>query len=833
MARKLQHVWGLEIGQSALKALRCHLEGDQIVADVFDFVEYPKILSQPEAEPELLIADAMKQFLSRNDLRGAKVGVSVPGQSGLAKFFKPPPVEVKKIGDIVKYEAKQQIPFDLKDVIWDFQQMEGAQIEDGYALESEVGLFAMKRDAVFRSLKPYRESAMDIDLVQLAPMSIYNMIAHDRFAEQMANEPFDPESPQRSTVVMSIGTDASDLIVTNGFRVWQRSIPIGGNHFTRQLTKDLKLTFAKAEHLKRNAMQADDPKLVFQAMRPVFNDMVTEIQRSLNFFRTLNKKGELGAMLLLGNTAKLPGLQQFLNKNLGMDVDILDKFPKLGGNEVTGAQAFKENSAAFGVVYGICLQLLKQGPMKTSLLPREIVLDRVIRMKKPWVVGALSLLLGGMVVNHASMGRVLSVVDEGVWKTSEASVGRASSESESELKEDAVRKERISLFEKVGREVGVGAEKRIMVLELYSAIEAALNRDPELVKKTPEELPYSDRKDFHITRVEQKFEADLSTWFDATKLDKYKDSIATRRQLLLLPDAPSELPELTPLAGSGWIIEIRGYHYFNGVQHKGEEGEAHVLKYFIEFLENGSIETPKSVNEEAAVFTMKSLGMRLPVIVGKPVIKEEHKITNPKFIERLKELGIIGRPGQTGGAGGGGSGGPGGFGSGGSGGPGGSGSGGPGGSGTMGGSGMMGGSGTMGGEGGGGSFGGSALPTTVKDKDGNEIPPDFAAPKCDFVVQFAWQPRFEKDGGENAGGLFPVPESEAAEATTGETGSGETATGETATGETATGETATGETATGTGAAEPTPSSIPDGAPTEPDGGASPPTGEVSNSGAG
>jgi len=337
MAKKIQHVWGIEIGQSSLKALRCHTEGDLVVADTFDYVEYPKILSQPEAEPEALVADALSQFLSRNDLKGAtKIGVSVPGQSGLAKFFKPPPVEVKKIGDIVRYEAKQQIPFDLNDVIWDFQQMEGAQIEDGYALESEVGLFAMKKDAVFRALKPYRDQGIDIDLVQLAPMSLYNLISHERFAERMANEEYDPDSPQKNTVLLSIGTDASDLIVTNGFRIWQRSVPIGGNHFTRQLTKDLKLTFAKAEHLKKNAMQADDPKLVFQAMRPVFNDMVTEIQRSLAFFKSLNKKADIDGMLVMGNTAKMPGLLQYLNKNLGMDVDLFDRFPKLSGAEVLG-----------------------------------------------------------------------------------------------------------------------------------------------------------------------------------------------------------------------------------------------------------------------------------------------------------------------------------------------------------------------------------------------------------------------------------------------------------------------------------------------------------------
>ena len=612
MAKKIQHVWGLEIGQSALKGLRCHMDGDQLVADTFDFVEYPKILSQPEAEPEMLIADAMQQFLSRNDLRGARVGVSVPGQSGLAKFFKPPPVEVKKIADIVKYEAKQQIPFDLKDVIWDFQQMEGAQIEDGYALESEVGLFAMKREAVFRSLKPYRDKAIDLDLVQLAPMSIYNMIAHDRFAEKMANEPFDPDSPQKSIVVLSIGTDASDLIVTSGFRVWQRSIPIGGNHFTRQLTKDLKLTFAKAEHLKRNAMQADDPKLVFQAMRPVFNDMVTEVQRSLNFFKTLNKKSELESVLLLGNTAKLPGLQQFLNKNLGIDVELMDKFPNLGGSEVTGSQAFKENAAAFGVVYGICLQLLKQGPMKTNLLPREIVIDRVIRMKKPWTVGALSLLLVGMVTNHATMGRVLSVVDEPKWEKSEKAVAAVESESGREKTEDSTRRSKIEKYERVGEQVSSGASRRVMTLELYKAIEASLNRDPALVDKTPAELPYADRLDFHIVSVEQKFEKELGSWFNADVAEKYKEQYKTRLQLLKSPDAAKTVPEPVPPAGQGWVIEVKGYHYHNGEKNKGEEGEAHVLKYLIEFLEKQSITSPIKDSEER--YSLVDLGIRLPVV---------------------------------------------------------------------------------------------------------------------------------------------------------------------------------------------------------------------------
>ena len=116
-----QSVWGIEIGQTALKALRCNLDGGDVVATAFDYIEYPKILSQPEAVPEELIADALAQLLERNESAlSEKVCISVPGQSGLAKFLKPPPVEVKKIADIVRYEARQQIPFDLADVVWDF-----------------------------------------------------------------------------------------------------------------------------------------------------------------------------------------------------------------------------------------------------------------------------------------------------------------------------------------------------------------------------------------------------------------------------------------------------------------------------------------------------------------------------------------------------------------------------------------------------------------------------------------------------------------------------------------------------------------------------------------
>ena len=108
---KSNAVWGIDIGQCSLKALRGTIsdDGDGITALAYDYIEYPKILTQPEADPVVLVREALELFLSRNDVGGDSVAISVPGQSGLARFIKLPPVESKKISAIVSYEAKQQI----------------------------------------------------------------------------------------------------------------------------------------------------------------------------------------------------------------------------------------------------------------------------------------------------------------------------------------------------------------------------------------------------------------------------------------------------------------------------------------------------------------------------------------------------------------------------------------------------------------------------------------------------------------------------------------------------------------------------------------------------
>jgi type IV pilus assembly protein PilM len=426
MAIKHPGVWGIDLGQCGLKALRLEKIDGQVTATAFDYVEHPKILSQPDADPDQLIREALEKFLSRNDLRGDMVSISVPGQSGLARFVKLPPVEEKKINDIVRFEAKQQIPFPLDEVVWDFQKIGEGTVTDGFALDTEIGLFAMKRDLVSRYLQHFKEVGVEIHFVQMAPLALCNFVAFELLGkatvdgEQEAGE--EAAGKKQCVVALDIGADSSNLVITDGGRViWQRPIPLGGNHFTRALTKDLKLTFAKAEHVKRTAVKSPDLRKILAALKPVLNDFVSEVQRSLGYFTNTHRDAQVKYMIGLGNAFRLPGLQKYLQEKLQLEVRKLQRVQRLAGESVTAAPQLVENLPSFAVAYGLALQGLDEGKVRTNLLPHEIRFERLVRAKKPWAAAAaaaLVLAVGSLTFGYSVEWRTIE--NDGVKKALEA-----------------------------------------------------------------------------------------------------------------------------------------------------------------------------------------------------------------------------------------------------------------------------------------------------------------------------------------------------------------------------------------------------------------------------
>lgn len=664
-------VWGIDIGQCSLKALRCSYDSksQQLVADKCDYIEYEKILSQPDANPEQLVRDAIKEFLSRNSVRGDGVAISVAGQQGLARFIKLPPVEAKKLPKIVEFEAKQQIPFALEDVIWDYQMLVGGVDADGMAMENEVALFAMKRDQVFRAIRPLDDVGVELDVIQLTPACVLNTAVHDVLGELPPLSQYDPDNPPESIVILSMGTDTTDLVVTNGFRVWQRSIPLGGNHFTKQLTKELKLTFSKAEHLKKNSGEADDPKKVFQAMRPVFNDLVTEIQRSVGFFESLDRHAKIGHIVALGNAFKLPGLEPYLEKNLGHKVKVLSKYNRLSGAVVDDPK-FKANSQSMGVCYGLALQGLSQSKLRTNLVPRELVRARMIRRKKPWVLAAASLLMAGLGLNYAMHSVRTSQVAESRFASYVSQVNTISSQSTRLKSEDDAKLADFAALKTVGDQVVGNSDRRTQMLELVKAIETALPREPGLQPGQPSQrkivtdVAAEQRVDLFIESMDMKYfgteESPLSDWYTEDAAAAYAETLSMLKTVAAgglnqpakkpagegdetdpADEVESEDADSAedgadddvgdadePVEGAGWVVELSGYHFHN--LDPPMTGSEYVKRTLVRNLIVGKVRLP--VNEtDFEEFEMKELGISHAIIAFDGKINREMKIPNPNW----------------------------------------------------------------------------------------------------------------------------------------------------------------------------------------------------------
>lgn len=364
MGSSVHAVWAIDIGSNALKALR-FVHGDEGIEVIgFDYVEHSRILSGEGVTPEqkeAIIADTLHVFASRNEVDKDEVGISVAGHNSFARFIKLPPVEPKRIPEIVQFEAVQQIPFDINEVEWDWQLMENPDSPD-----TEVGIFAVKNELIGVMMDNFADEDMQVRCVQISPLALHNYVNYDR------NDIGSPR--EKATIILDMGAENTTLIVSTNSTVWQRSIRIGGNAFTEAICDTFNVSFQKAEKLKRKALMSKYVRQLFSAMKPVYTDLGSEIQRSLGFYTSSGQGRDKGfaRIIAIGGGMKLKGVAKYLQQTLGIPVEKLDSFKNLKLAEGQSAAKFHENAADYAIAYGLGVQMLEEPAIKSNLLPRKI-----------------------------------------------------------------------------------------------------------------------------------------------------------------------------------------------------------------------------------------------------------------------------------------------------------------------------------------------------------------------------------------------------------------------------------------------------------------------------
>tara|TARA_B110000008_G_scaffold279183_1_gene325275 strand:- start:19308 stop:21071 length:1764 start_codon:yes stop_codon:yes gene_type:complete len=260
------------------------------------------------------------ESLCKNEKLKGDARFIFPGSLLLNKTIRVPHVDEEKQKKIVAFELSQKMPFPLAELIWDYQVID----DDG--VEQEILAFAVKPEVA----ESFCEKVVEIGLnpIQITPAPIldYNALISSGVGLD-----------QEETLVVNIGAKSTNLLFINPTGFLIRSIAIGGNTLTQNISDSLGTLFEKAEDIKKSyfsgevAFSPDDPSV--QVLENCSQQFLTrasqEITRSIVTYKRLKKGKSPNRMFLAGRGALLNNLPEYLSQSQSLNIDYFDPLKSL------------------------------------------------------------------------------------------------------------------------------------------------------------------------------------------------------------------------------------------------------------------------------------------------------------------------------------------------------------------------------------------------------------------------------------------------------------------------------------------------------------------------
>ena len=345
---------------------------------------------EPDNETDVspYIVVALRELLRKHDIRPAPLLLALSGQVVFPRFVKLPPVARDKIADMIRYEAEQNVPFPIDEVVWDYQLIGDASEGEQHAM-----IVAVKADNITEAAECVAAAGLDPELVDVAPLALYNCVRYNY--------------PELSgcAMVLDIGARSTNLVFIEQGRVFSRTIAVAGNAITQEIAKSFQVSFADAEALKRQhafvalggVFSGGDDEMadrISKIVRNVVTRLHAEISRSINFYRSQQDGSAPGRVLLTGGSSLIPHMDTFFREKLQVDVEVLNPFINVQAGPALDPQQVGKDVSCLGEVVGLALRRSLACPVEINLMPPSLVQGKNFRSRLPFFgLAAMGLLL--------------------------------------------------------------------------------------------------------------------------------------------------------------------------------------------------------------------------------------------------------------------------------------------------------------------------------------------------------------------------------------------------------------------------------------------------------
>ena len=323
----------------------------------------------------LELADKLK-------LKGRSVWYSIAGHIVFTRFVKLPPFQDDKADQIVEFEARQNVPFPINEVIWDYEF-----IDTPGSAEREVALVAIKAEALNDVNDQVESVGLGVEGVDLAPLAVYNAF---RFSYPDVDEP---------ALIIDLGARSTNLVFVEGPKVFTRNILVGGSTVTGAICKEVGGSFGEAETQKRNlgfvapggAYEPHEDETVdaiSKIMRNTMTRLHGEVVRTINYYRSQQGGNPPKSIFLCGGGAHTPLVVEFFQDKFNMPVEILNPLRGVQLGKRVDAQYAQENAASLAELVGLALRHAGAAPVEVELVPDTVSLKREQARRAPFLVMA-------------------------------------------------------------------------------------------------------------------------------------------------------------------------------------------------------------------------------------------------------------------------------------------------------------------------------------------------------------------------------------------------------------------------------------------------------------
>jgi type IV pilus assembly protein PilM len=318
MVFKRKGIIGLDIGSRNIKVVQLKdVSGGYQLEHLGVAPLQPELIVEGSILDAPRVVDTIKSLISSSHIKAKDVTIGVSGHSSvITKRIPLPQMTEEELSESIRFEAEQYIPFDINDVNLDFQivgfKEEGNQMD--------VLLVAVKKDKVNEYVSVVKDAGLNPVIVDVDAFALENM--YEINYELKADE---------NIALVNVGASMITLnVLKGGYSMFTRDSSVGCNIITEALQREFTLSYEDAERLKQGeTIEGVSQEDVSSAMMSASEEIVTEISRSLEYFRSSFGHEEIKEIVLSGGGALIKDFPALLSERVGVDVRIVDPFTNI------------------------------------------------------------------------------------------------------------------------------------------------------------------------------------------------------------------------------------------------------------------------------------------------------------------------------------------------------------------------------------------------------------------------------------------------------------------------------------------------------------------------